>query len=161
MPTPTYTPIANVTVSSATPSVTFSNIPNTYRDLIIVTNTLSSTGSPSLGFRFNSDSGTNYQRVFMYADGSATPVSGVATENVLYIANTYTSTPSAIVAHIIDYRATNKYPMILSSWGANPGLVVKQIGRWINTNPITSIQIMQDAANITVGSVISLYGVVA
>jgi hypothetical protein len=161
MPTPTYTLIASTTVSSAAPSVTFNDIPNIYKDLIIITNTFSSTGSPTLGLRFNSDSGTNYQRVFMYSDGSSTPVSGVATESALNIANVSTSDLRPIVGQIIDYSSTDKYTMILSDWYASSNLVVKQIGRWVNTNVITSVQVFYDSGNITVGSVISLYGVVA
>lgn len=161
MPTPTYTLIATTTVSSAAPSVTFSNIPNAYRDLIIVTNTLSSIGSPTLGLRFNSDSGTNYQRVFMYGDGSATPVSGVATESAINIANVSTSIPNPIIGQIIDYSSTDKYTMVLTNWYSTSGLVVKQIGRWLNTNVITSVQVFHDSGNITVGSTISLYGVIA
>jgi len=161
MPTPTYTLIASTTVSSAAPSVTFNNIPNTYKDLVIVTNTFSSTSGSTLALRFNSDSGTNYQRVFMYGDGSATPVSGVGTESALNIADISTSDLRPIVGQIIDYGSTDKYTMILSNWYASSSLVVKQIGRWVNTNVITSVQVFYNSGNITVGSVISLYGVAA
>jgi hypothetical protein len=97
----------------------------------------------------------------MYGDGSSTPVSGVATESALNIANVSTSDLRPIVGQIIDYSSTDKYTMILSDWYASSNLVVKQIGRWINTNVITSVQVFYDSGNITVGSVISLYGVVA
>ena len=46
MPTPTYTPLATVTLGTSAASVTFSSIPATYRDLILI---FDGTGSGSTG----------------------------------------------------------------------------------------------------------------
>jgi hypothetical protein len=57
MPTPTYTPLATVTLGTTAASVTFSSIPATYRDLIFVLSGLG--GSANITLRYNGDSGSN------------------------------------------------------------------------------------------------------
>jgi len=71
MPTPTYTPLATVTLGSATSSVTFSSIPATYRDLILIFDG-TRTGNNNVQYRFNSDTGTNYSTVIAAGNGSGT-----------------------------------------------------------------------------------------
>ena len=56
----TYEPITNTTIASATQSVTFSSIPQTYTGLIVVINGVQSGGNTSMYFRYNGDAGTNY-----------------------------------------------------------------------------------------------------
>ena len=65
----TYTPIASITVGTAVPSVTFSSIPQTYTDLILIYN--GSSGIVNLPVRFNGDSGNNYSYVRGFGDGSS------------------------------------------------------------------------------------------
>ena len=59
MPTPTYTPLANVTLGAAASSVTVGSIPATYRDVICV---VVAEGSTTLQgrIRLNSDTGSAY-----------------------------------------------------------------------------------------------------
>jgi hypothetical protein len=62
MPTSTYTALANLTLGTAASSITFSNIPATYRDLILITSARSSTtatGVDAIFLRYNSDTGSN------------------------------------------------------------------------------------------------------
>jgi hypothetical protein len=57
----TYEAIATQTLGSAAASVTFSSIPGTYTDLVIVCTPLRVTaGAEELVFQFNSDTGSNY-----------------------------------------------------------------------------------------------------
>jgi hypothetical protein len=69
MPTPTYIPLATVTLGSADSSVTFSSIPATYRDLILVLNGTRSTTS-GVRARANADAGANYPMVYMDAEST-------------------------------------------------------------------------------------------
>ena len=58
--TATYALIERQTLGSATSTVTFSSIPGTYTDLIIISSALSAGTSETIMMRFNSDSGNNY-----------------------------------------------------------------------------------------------------
>ena len=67
----TYTPVASQTLSASASSVTFSNIPQDYTDLVLVAVPAGSTGSNGFfRFRLNSDSGTNYSSTYIYGDGT-------------------------------------------------------------------------------------------
>ena len=55
----TYTPIASITLGAATSSVTFSSIPQTYTDLIVIFNGRTD-GDENTNLQFNSDTTNNY-----------------------------------------------------------------------------------------------------
>ena len=72
MPTPTYTPLANVTLASTTSTVTFSSIPATYRDLLVVAQCgVVGPATENLQLSLNNDTtNANYAAVQMSGDGS-------------------------------------------------------------------------------------------
>ena len=65
----TYEPIASLTLSSATGTVTFGSIPQTYRDLIMVIN--HSGAGDNFYFQLNSDTGSNYSDTGVYGTGTS------------------------------------------------------------------------------------------
>jgi hypothetical protein len=66
MPTPTYTPLATVTLGSSASSVTFSSIPGTYRDLILIFDGTGSGTTGNLRMTFNGSTLSNFTDVRMY-----------------------------------------------------------------------------------------------
>ena len=156
MPTPTYIPLATVTLGSSAASVTFSSIPATYRDLILVFNgTMTATDSQFL--RFNGDTtDANYTGVFMRGNGSATSSSSTGK---------YISTTSGgrlnVMVQIMDYSATDKHKTFLQRGDTAEAQVVARAMRWANTAAITSVSVVSDASTFASGMTMSLYGVVA
>ena len=66
----TYEPISTQTLGTAPTTVTFSSIPQTYTDLVLVFNSKSTTlNYPYL--TVNSDTGANYSRTYLAGSGSA------------------------------------------------------------------------------------------
>ncbi len=161
MPTPTYTPLANVTLGSATGSVTFSSIPATYRDLILVTNATSLVGGPFAFLRFNGDTGSNYNYVFMYGDGSSAVSSVTSSSTQGFIGNTDAAGINTTITQIMDYSATDKHKSYLARNGRAGGLVIATAGRWANTNAVTSMSVTVSTSTFAIGSTFSLYGVIA
>jgi hypothetical protein len=159
MPTPTYTPLANATVAIAAVSVTFSNIPATYRDLVMVFNG-STTISDGVGSRYNGDTGANYSAVRM--TGSA---AGAISDNftgVTRILETAgdTSERTVYISNIMDYSATDKHKTVINR--ANiPSNATAIAARWANTAAVNSITVFSPGSTISAGSTISLYGVIA
>jgi hypothetical protein len=152
MPTPTYTPLATVTLASTAASVTFSSIPATYRDLILVVRGTLTSGVGSI--RFNGDSGANYTRVGMYGDGStAASYSGTSAEIF--------NSPITDIMNIMDYSATDKHKTYIARDSNSASLVVAQAGRWANTAAITTVALISPSSTFGVGSTFSLYGVIA
>ena len=67
----TYEPIATTTLGSAVNSFTFSSIPNTYTDLVLVVVVPTAASSGTFGLRFNSDTASNYSHTTLSGNGSS------------------------------------------------------------------------------------------
>jgi hypothetical protein len=158
MPTPTYTPLANVTLGSSAASVTFSSIPATYRDLIVVLNGKTLADS-LLIIAFNGDTtASNYNRVDMRGDsGGAISVTG----NDRYIANFASTDSSTVRLDIMDYSATDKHKTLLSRNTELGSRVRYWANRWANTAAITSVAVGPDGGSFASGTTVNLYGVIA
>jgi len=158
LPTPTYTPLATVTLGGTAASVTFSSIPATYRDLIVVVNATGTTGLQAR-MRFNSDSGSNYSFVRMGGDtfGAA---SSSGTDTSVIIGN-FTGTPHALIINIMDYSATDKHKTVISRSNVSSSAAEAFANRWANTAAITSVQVNTSTSTWAAGSTFSLYGVIA
>lgn len=158
--TATYRPLATVTLASSASSVTFSNIPSTYRDLILViqgTNT--SSGNSRL--RVNGDSGNNYNQVRMYGAGGAGSDSASNIDS-LDMSSMTTSSGYQAVIQLMDYSATDKHKTILSrTQESNISAVLANAGRWANTAAITSITMFTSSGSYATGTTLNLYGIVA
>ena len=160
MPTPTYTALATVTLGSSASSLSFSSIPASYRDLVIVENVTTSTNS-YLRIRFNGDSGNNYSRVSMAGDGStATSSSNDAISNISTIRTQATSSnPATLIWQIMDYSATDKHKTVLLRANNTASFVEALAGRWANTAAINSIELISGTGTFNTGSTFNLFGI--
>jgi hypothetical protein len=157
MPTPTYKPLATVTLGSAASSVTFSSIPATYRDLIFIYNGTTAIDD-GVGARFNGDTGSNYSQVRMFGNsGGAGSDSGTNTRIVQTAGNT--SLRTAFVSQVMDYSATDKHKTVLTRNNITDNNVTAIAARWANTAAITSVTILSPGSTISSGSTIALYGI--
>lgn len=161
MPTPTYTPLANITLGSSAASVTFSSISGLYRDLILVWNGKTTNLYENLMIRFNSDTGSNYNRVWMTGNGSAASSSSGSGEDRFYamawgLSNT---DPSNGVIQVMDYAATDKHKSVLSRFNQSAIGVDAVAGRWASTSAITSLTVFTAASGFAAGSSLALYGI--
>ena len=167
MPTPTYTPLANTTVAIAAASISFSNIPATYRDLVIVMS-IATNVNMNNAIRFNSDSGSNYSRVFMSGNGStATSGTGGGGTSLQIDQTAFTGSTlgeQATVIEVMDYSATDKHKTVVirqNRVGANSG-VDAIAGRYASTSAITSFTFIPvSTAVFSAGSRVELYGIVS
>jgi hypothetical protein len=154
-----YIPLATVTLGSSASSVTFSSIPATYRDLVLVINATAS-NNINVDVRFNGDTGSNYPEVFMAGDGTTTY--SIATTRT-FLRLDYVGFIGTVAGHnniiqIMDYSATDKHKTVLARGSnANNG-VAATAGRWANTAAITSIQAFAGFP-YSAGSTFNLYGI--
>ena len=159
MPTSTYIPLATLTLGSAASSVTFSSIPATYRDLIVVF-AGTRTGSNNILFRFNSDTGSNYNWVVANGNGSTTAsVAETVTSIPTGYYNIATDAQMNVIFQVMDYSATDKHKTALSRNSQAAAGVAMVAGRWGNTAAITTLQVLTGDANFGSGSTFSLYGI--
>ena len=155
----TYTQIASTTLGSATSSVTFSSIPATYTDLILVVDGTNSADG-SLYLRANSDFGANYSSTFIYGNG-ASAVSGKTTSVGFALSGRMSAAQSVSIAHIMNYANTSTYKTILARGNSN-GLVIAEVSLWRSTAAINALTTNHDAGtNFSVGTTFNLYGITA
>lgn len=164
MGTPTYQPIAEITLGSSASSVTFSNITQAYRDLVLTSTTKNTGNATTIFYRLNGDATTgNYFRVYALGNGSST---SSATSNDNYFSDSVTSAGSQGVSinHFMDYSATDKHKTVIGRHDVPDGgftYTYMDAKRWANTAAITSIYLYPTVGSFAAGSTFSLYGVLA
>jgi hypothetical protein len=168
--TPTYVLLNQITLAATSSSVTFSNIPQGYGDLVLIVNgrgDYSVNAFESLQCRLNSDSGSNYSYVIMsYQAGSSYSTAGTATSlwfGRLPNANGGNTNFGTNVVNIMDYSATDKHKTSISrSSNVQENLAPSaDASRWANTAAVTSLTLTTgQSANFVVDSTFSLYGIV-
>jgi hypothetical protein len=164
MPTPTYTPIANITLSSNVSTISFTGITQAYRDLILTSSIKVGTGGTDVGFTFNSSSQSNseHSRVYVASSGSS-PFTG-SNYNMSMSLYSYPDnvTQTDDVVHIMDYTATDKHKTWICHSSLPNNAIVKYAGRWASNSAITSLYIQNTGGTtFTAGSTFALYGIVA
>lgn len=160
MPTATYTPLATVTLASTASSVTFSNIPATYRDLIVVANFTPSGAMGNIVLRVNGDGGNNYPLVYANGTGTGTDTRSLTT-NGFFGTYTLATTRNTIIWNVMDYSATDKHKTALSRCSNASESSTMTAARWTNTAAITSLTVAPDSSTFAVGGTFNLYGIVA
>ena len=174
---PTYVKIASQTLNGTSASITFSNIPQGYTDLVIVgTNLLSNRGSSQdlITITFNGDTGANYSATQIDGTtGGATStrwtalsaaILGFMTDNnATANASLY---PSNILVNIQGYSNTSFYKTFLTRYNMVPSTAsYSRVGAhaalWRSTAPITSLTFSTYYASYLAGSTFTLYGIKA
>lgn len=161
--TGTYTLIASNTLGSAAASVTFSSIPATYTDLVLVMNAIATTNFTNTNIVINSDTGANYSWTNLKGDGSSpSSARGSSTANLyLGLVNSGEASRGVYRFTFNDYSNTTTYKTILSAGGLASNRVEYGVGLWRNTNAINSIQVVQGPDTFAANSTFKLYGIEA
>lgn len=155
----TYDKIATNTLGSAAASVTFSSIPATYTDLVLVI-AGGTTATADVYIEFNGDTGTNYSRTYLGGDGSS--ASSGRNSSVTAIPSFYVgSAQSTMYAHIMSYANTNVNKTILTRSSSAGVFVLSATGLWRSTAAINSIKILVSGTNLSSGNTFTLYGIKA
>lgn len=162
----TYEPISTQTLSSSQSSVTFSSIPQTYTDLVLVMWTKPYTSSEgSIKLNYNSDTGSNYSNTQLTGDRTST-IAGKnsnATSIALSYGNALNNPRQPIfITNIMNYSNTTNYKASLTRTSESSAYVDGWVGLWRSNSAITTITInVTYIYNIGAGSTFTLYGIKA
>jgi hypothetical protein len=164
----TYEPISTQTLGSAVQTVTFSSIPSTYTDLVVVVNAFSSVGG-DLYVSFNGDSAANYSRTIMWGDGtSAGSLRNTRADGYGFIILTYygsvttTQGGSVHTVNIMNYSNTTTNKTVLARPSSAGSGVDASVGMWNSTAAITSMTFdLASTRTFSAGSTFTLYGIKA
>ena len=157
----TYEPIQTQTVGTAVSSVTFSSIPQTYTDLVLVTSGTSS-GGAQMTLRINGAT-TNYSSNCLSGNGSSVDsrfITGLTYIQLGYH-DYFTSSQSNAITHIMNYTNTTTFKTVLNRTNNAAVGVGLSAGLYRSTAAITTFDALPLLANWSVGTVFTLYGIKA
>jgi hypothetical protein len=167
----TYTIIASNTLGSDTATVTFSAIPQTFTDLIIMASTrVTDTNYSFCQIRLNGDTGTSYNSLALLSDGSSPTVQHSTTTSIsLPYTNTASNTANtfgSLEAFIANYTSGSQFKSVgvnahqeslSSATNVRKNTVA---ANYTSNTAITSITfIAGSGTNFLTGSTFYLYGV--
>lgn len=163
----TYTPIATQTLGSTAATVTFSSIPSTYTDLVLVATLRQSTTNQDGFLRFNSDTGTNYSDTVVRGNGSAassvrdTSAAGIDIGVMSNSANT-SGEFEAVIINIMNYANTTTYKTVVMRTNQPASIVNAIVGLWRSTSAINTVSLeSRNSGSFAVGCTFTLYGIKA
>lgn len=168
MPTPTYDLIASNVLGSNTASVTFSSIPQTYQDLVLVIN--GSSTVLAFGRVIANNDYSTYRYVLGNDYNNNTYSEAAGQEGFAFMTSSYSNTGkrALVIMNIMDYSKTNKFKTALTRTNTpNPGQisptttggVEMSASVWASTSAISSLTIFAAGASWETGSSFYLYGI--
>lgn len=159
----TYEAIATETLTSNT-TVTFTNIPQTYTDLVLVINGLS-TGFEGVEYQVGNgsvDTASNYSRVRVMGDG--TSASSFRTTSDRFLCDGFNNTSGAgsmQIVNFMNYSNTTTFKTALFRGNSTQSYILAQVGLWRSTVAINTIKVLGYNGNLSSGTTISIYGIKA
>lgn len=158
-----WTPLANLTLGSATTGVTFSSISGAYKDLRLVING----GVTSGGFakyRLNGDSSSTYLWATLESNGTSATSAWNGNDYATFFNNYIvwnSSDKTVVTLDILDYSATDKHKTIMSRTFREYTAVNDMTVRWPSTAAVTTLYLYADTSTWVSGTTFALYGVSA
>jgi len=156
----TYTPIATTTLGSAAASYTFSSIPATYTDLVLIASTGSSFSSSADAYQLTFNGATtSFSVTRLYGNGSSANSDRYTTPYAGWISTAL----GADTIHIMNYANTTVYKTAItrSSSEGTYSIAGATAVLWQSTTAINSVKISGTSGNLLSGSTFTLYGIKA
>jgi hypothetical protein len=155
----TYEPIANNTLGTAVSTVTFSSIPSTYTDLVLVTNSFGTASSFSI--QINGDTGTNYSRTRVNGNGTVLTAGRDTSATSITVNDLSSTVPEVCLINFQNYSNSTTFKTISFRQNLTTGNTGETVGLWRSTSAITSIIIIVNANTFAIGSSFTIYGIAA
>lgn len=155
---PTYTPLQSIELASTSTSVVFSNIPQTYEDLVIIFNGAITSGFDAINMQFNYDTTSLYSRTFLAGNGSSATSSRDSNVSSMQIGIMGTEQSSSIW-NVMNYSNTTTNKTVISRGNSSANSVRMAAGMWRSTSAVNSITLTAASSTFITGSTFDLYGI--
>jgi len=161
----TYEAISTQTLNSTVSSVTFSSIPATYTDLVLVASVRAQANNFDFGVRYNGDSGANYSwtTAKINADEGGNPqAQRSSSTSAIYTRTNINNTSPNPIMHEISNYTNSQFKSSISSVSIGTYGLARTAGLWRNTSAITSLTcvlINGGSTSFISGSIFTLYGI--
>ena len=160
----TYSTIATTTLGSSTTTVTFSSIPGTYTDLVLVVRADTASGGDDMRINVNGDSGTNYSTTQFQGNGTIATSTRRSNFTYAFADNAYPATTGGFnsIVNFMNYSNSTTYKTMLMRANRADSATGATVALWRNTNPITQIVLtITNGLSFASGSTLTLYGITA
>ena len=158
----TYEPIQSVTATGSSTVISFTSIPQTYTDLVVIFTGFATTGN--FYVRVNSDSSAVYSQTDIRGDGSVAGSSRETAQSNVYIGD-YIANPISTISNAVmnfnNYSNTTTFKSFLFRGNNAAKFTGLTAGLWRSTAAITGISVHSSGANLDSTSVATLYGIKA
>jgi hypothetical protein len=163
----TYEPIATLSSSGSTSTFSFTSVPSTYTDIIIVSFLRSSysISSHDTLIRVNNDASSIYSRTYITGNGSSASSARSSNLTGFYAGQVQgaTSTAGAFstqIVHLMNYSNTSTNKTFISRNNTPTANTTATVGLWRSNSAINQIDILNaDGSNWVSGSTSTIYGV--
>jgi hypothetical protein len=162
----TYSTIATTTLGSAAASYTFTSIPTTYTDLVLIVNSKMTSGADNLRLQVGNssvDETNKYSFVYMAGDGSTT-FSGKGSNLNDTLSGRLGATSSTSIINFMNYSNTTTFKTIISRGNdaSTSGQTAAYICLWRSTVAINTIKVLEQVGDtFAAGTTLTLYGIAA
>jgi hypothetical protein len=157
----TYEPIQTQTVGTAVATVTFSSIPQTYTDLILVFRGITTAATTeNIYCTYNSDSSSLYSWTRIVGDGSTASSARSSGQTYQIIADTDLNQMNS-VTQIMNYSNTTTFKTAISRSNSSGLRASLYADLYRSTNAISSVTLTMSSGNFATGSTFTLYGIKA
>ena len=162
----TYEPINTITTAGSANSVTFSSIPQTYTDLVLVANYGTAANGQYVTLRVGNgsvDTGLNYSATYMGGGPggySSSRNSGVNSLYLGYVCDTSSSLISTSIINIFYYTSTERKSILTRTGNPNLGTDAF-VQRWGSNSTINIITLTTPSTTFLNDSTFTLYGIKA
>ena len=163
-----YEMISTTTVGTAVATVTFSSIPATYTDLVLVCSarTTRAATSDNLAVRFNSDSTAIYSATNLFGDTGAGSARSTGDSfcywSYIPSASQASGTFGVATMNIMNYANTTTFKTAVSKSGNTTAQLETTANLYRSTSAISTLTMLSATSNnIAVGSTFTLYGIKA
>ena len=158
-----YELISSTTLSSPSSIISVSSLPQTFRDLVVVIEGLSSSGTKSGQIRINGSSASIYSHTTISGNGSGS--ANYTSPNIDWgqlteFSSMTTSNRATWVINFMEYSTNTKHKHLLARVAApNAGMDMVAL-RWGSTDAITSFAFdtySGNAGNFATGTTVTIY----
>lgn len=157
-----YTLIATQTLVAPSGTVTFSNIPGTFKDLLLEYVLTETAGTGGADLRVNGAT-SGYSTTALWGTGSAASSGRASSRSIMTGGNYFTSlsstTPAVCQIHFMSYANTNVNKTVLVRYSLSSAEVNASVNLWQSTNAITSVSLATGSGSYGTGSKFVLWGV--
>jgi hypothetical protein len=163
MPTNTYVELDKKTTIASVDSVTFTSIPSTYTDLVLVVNGENVSSDQGLACQVGTgtiDTAVNYSTIYMLGSGSTTGSSRITADPHAVVGRMGNANSTSIIQFLNYSNATTKKTIL--GRGNNGAYVIQHASMWQGTTAINTIKVFNlTSVNLAAGATFSLYGIKA